>query len=105
MYCDVVWGGFKVVWVVLCVLGCFYGPRQYITVFSVTNYLPLVFDWFTISYSQIQVIPMKTRPQWSIKPHVLILINYICDLPMEDIHIDPADASMVQCLSVGGPCR
>ena len=34
MYCDVVWGGFKVVW---CVLGCFHGPRQYNTVFSVTN--------------------------------------------------------------------
>ena len=34
MYCDVVWGGFNVVW---CVLGCFHGPRQYNTVFSVTN--------------------------------------------------------------------
>ena len=66
MYCDLVWGGFKVVW---CVLGCFHGPRQYITVFSVTNKqsysgfhnLPLIdmaFDWFTISYPQIQVIPM-----------------------------------------------
>ena len=90
MHCDWVWGGFKVVW---CVLGCFHGPRQYNTVFSVTNKqsysgfhnLPLidmVFDWFTISYPQMQVIPMKTRPQWSIKPHVLILINYICDLPL-----------------------
>ena len=60
MYCDVVWGGFKVVWVFWSVS----------TVFSVTNKqsysgfhnLPLidmVFDWFTISYPQIQVIPMK----------------------------------------------
>ena len=37
MYCYVVWGGFKVVWVVWCVFGCFHGPRQYNTVFSVTN--------------------------------------------------------------------
>ena len=72
--------------------GVFPRTRQYVTVFSVTNNHDLllidirllVFDWFTISYSQIQVIPMKTRSQWSIKPHVLILINYICDLPTGD---------------------
>ena len=34
MFCDVVWGGFKVVW---CVLGCFHGPDSNNTVFSVTN--------------------------------------------------------------------
>ena len=55
--------------------GVFPRTRQYNRVFSVTNKqshsgfhnLPLidmVFDWFTISYPQIQVIPMKTRPQY-----------------------------------------
>ena len=70
--------------------GVFPRTRQYVTVFSVTNNHDLllidirllVFDWFTISYPQIQVIPMKTRPQWSIKPHVLILINYILRSPI-----------------------
>ena len=87
--------------------GVFPRTRQYVTVFSVTNNHDLllidirllVFDWFTISYSQIQVIPMKTRPQWSIKPHVLILINYICDLPTGDRNKDEISLNSWLCFS------